>query len=59
MSRSNCKNCGEPWIAHYGRSENCPYVRHGDFDYRAKGLAWPERQTWYEPSVEALNKRER
>lgn len=43
-----CKNCGESLFNHVGRSESCPYSRKGEFDYRAKGLAWPERTTYFE-----------
>ena len=44
----NCKHCGESLFNHVGLSDMCPYLRHGDFDYRAKGLAWPEKTTWFE-----------
>ena len=45
-----CVNCGESYMSHVGRSDSCPYDRHGEFDYRAKGLAWPKESTYFKAS---------
>jgi molybdenum cofactor biosynthesis enzyme MoaA len=50
----DCKNCGEPRLRHYGRSECCLYDRRGKYDYRTQGKAWPDKQTWYEPLQETV-----
>jgi hypothetical protein len=44
----DCKNCGESLFRHVGRSEMCPYERHGKFDYKAQGKAWPDKPTYFD-----------
>jgi hypothetical protein len=48
-----CKHCGESLHSHVGRLYTCPYLRHGEFDYKAQGKAWPDKSTWFEAKVEA------